>query len=1308
MTRRFTICLLFILYIPFGWAQNLITNGDAELPLLLGELIGWTEVSGNSWGISANGGYYTTQSGQYHFFAGSNATSAELIQDIDVSTYATFIDNSTQAFTFTGYTRSFQDVANDLSRIVVEYYNGAMGLLATYDTGDQSQAGANNNDPNGWLLHTDQRIAPVGTRTIRIRLISTRLHGSDNDGYYDNLSLEPSCVGGTTDISINNVCEGDMSNLSVSLYGGTDIQWQKSANGGSWTDFGTGQTTEIISENYADNPVEYRAIVSTSTCADTSATSTLTIAPAAIAGTISAGSSSLCDGESTTLDLLSSTGTRQWQQSLAGGAFTNFGSGLLTESISPTAVQDPAIYRVIVTNGSCVDTTAEDTIRIFSLPVSGSINQSQTTICEGDDASLTLVGYTGLIRWQQSLANSAWTDFGGTSDIESVSPTVGESIARYRVITFGGTCADTSDEISITVTPAAVGGTITTGTQSLCEGQGNTTVSVSGEVGSLQWEQQPNGASSWTNLGTGQTTENVLPTVTESPMLYRLIATNGTCTDISDTATITTFPQAQGGNITASAIDICEGNSVLLDLSNSSGLIEWEVLNNGGTWTTFGGTSTQETVSPTLVNSPVQYRAILTAGSCQDTSDTSSITVFPNAVGGTVSILENDICDGSSGTIALNANSGTVQWQFSKDNGSWTNFGSGLSTENISLTLADDTTRFRAISTLGICQDTSDINFIHIQPLGTPGTLNLLTTTICEGDTAYPYLTNQVGNITWQQNYNNTGWVNSLSTLPVEEVTGTSTQSPIEIRALVALNGCEDTTNSELLTVVSPPIAGTISGEDTLCFGTTTSLSLTGSTGGTTYEWFSSDDGISYTSISTGSTTYTTDINAAALTDYFVSISNGTCVVESDTFTIVTLPSLAGTLTISSNDICLGDDVDLTLTGSSGQISWEKNEDNSSWVSFGGTISTQTDTPDSMVAQYRAIASLANCTETSNVVDVNVSTVPAALNSLIGTLNTCEASSYVYSVSPSTNATGYTWTVSGNATQSNTLSVTSIEITTGNAGNSTVEVYPTNSCGTGLTPDILNITVLEQPDITLDQTNATICAGDDYVITTTEDNGLSSTNLSYNWLYNENETFINTDNLTTNLAGTYAVITTYQNQCSDTSSNFILSVEEVEVEAGEDFTLTKGDSISPFATSNGSWAYQWTSSEDDSTYSELTPYITPEASALYTIVATGPNGCIATDSFYVNLVGSLLIPNCFTPNDDYSNDTWEIDDLTSYENYTVTVYNRWGGPVYENVSSYSPWDGTHNGKKLPVGTYYYVINIIDTQEAFSGTVTILK
>ena len=67
------------------------------------------------------------------------------------------------------------------------------------------------------------------------------------------------------------------------------------------------------------------------------------------------------------------------------------------------------------------------------------------------------------------------------------------------------------------------------------------------------------------------------------------------------------------------------------------------------------------------------------------------------------------------------------------------------------------------------------------------------------------------------------------------------------------------------------------------------------------------------------------------------------------------------------------------------------------------------------------------------------------------------------------------------------------------------------------------------------------------------------------------------------------------------------------------------------------------------------------------------------------------ITSLFTPNNDGINDYWYIPDLEQYGTIQVTVYNRFGQPVYQSDSYQNDWDGTWNGYPLPSATYYYII-----------------
>jgi gliding motility-associated-like protein len=75
----------------------------------------------------------------------------------------------------------------------------------------------------------------------------------------------------------------------------------------------------------------------------------------------------------------------------------------------------------------------------------------------------------------------------------------------------------------------------------------------------------------------------------------------------------------------------------------------------------------------------------------------------------------------------------------------------------------------------------------------------------------------------------------------------------------------------------------------------------------------------------------------------------------------------------------------------------------------------------------------------------------------------------------------------------------------------------------------------------------------------------------------------------------------------------------------------------------------------------------------------------------------IIIPPGFSPNGDGKNDTWIIENIMSYSNNNVKVFNRWGSKVFEANNYQNNWNGesTEGGssEKLPVGAYFYIIQI---------------
>lgn len=120
------------------------------------------------------------------------------------------------------------------------------------------------------------------------------------------------------------------------------------------------------------------------------------------------------------------------------------------------------------------------------------------------------------------------------------------------------------------------------------------------------------------------------------------------------------------------------------------------------------------------------------------------------------------------------------------------------------------------------------------------------------------------------------------------------------------------------------------------------------------------------------------------------------------------------------------------------------------------------------------------------------------------------------------------------------------------------------------------------------------------------------------------------------------------------------------------------------------------------------PLTTPLDDITYKLTLTGKGNCAVTGTVFIKVLLGPVVPNAFSPNGDGINDTWVIKYLDSYPNCIVEVFGRSGQIVFRSVGYTTPWDGTINGKPLPIGTYYYVINPLNGRALIGGSVTIIK
>jgi gliding motility-associated-like protein len=91
----------------------------------------------------------------------------------------------------------------------------------------------------------------------------------------------------------------------------------------------------------------------------------------------------------------------------------------------------------------------------------------------------------------------------------------------------------------------------------------------------------------------------------------------------------------------------------------------------------------------------------------------------------------------------------------------------------------------------------------------------------------------------------------------------------------------------------------------------------------------------------------------------------------------------------------------------------------------------------------------------------------------------------------------------------------------------------------------------------------------------------------------------------------------------------------------------------------------------------------------------------------------FFIPEGFSPNADGVNDVFFIRGLDSYPTNSIVIFNRWGNAVFEE----SPYSNTWNGKStaglslgddLPMGTYFYLLDLGNGSDVLKGTIFISK
>jgi gliding motility-associated-like protein len=255
-------------------------------------------------------------------------------------------------------------------------------------------------------------------------------------------------------------------------------------------------------------------------------------------------------------------------------------------------------------------------------------------------------------------------------------------------------------------------------------------------------------------------------------------------------------------------------------------------------------------------------------------------------------------------------------------------------------------------------------------------------------------------------------------------------------------------------------------------------------------------------------------------------------------------------------------------------------------------------------------------------------------------------------------------------------------------------------------------TIYPQPKASFKAVPQEVCINDS-IHFFDKSNGITSPPQSWNWDLANGDLYAKanpakrfTDSGTFNIS---LYVFNGQGCVSDTAIQQIVVHPYPKLNMGSDLVVLQGGTIAIKPKYYGdSLQFKWTPPNFLNNDTAANPKASPPDDIRYYLQLTALGGCSVVDSIFITVLKSPIIPNTFSPNGDGINDTWKIKYLDSYPGATVDVYNRYGQSVFHSDGYSTEWDGTVNGKPLPIGTYYYIVNPRNSRPVFNGSITIIR
>ena len=870
-------------------------------------------------------------------------------------------------------------------------------------------------------------------------------------------------------------------------------------------------------------------------------------------------------------------------------------------------------YSFLITNGGSADLPAGTNIAVFSDDpyTSNNPNLLQTLSTPSVIPENGTLLMSGTITGAPTNMTKIYILLNHNHATVLSSPTLSYPLAANTVVTGIAECSYADNIITKDVeqsTPPDNSRTVNAGGNIVCSGTNTTITVVAAQAGVMYRLRKGTTVIAGPETGNGTddivfNTDNLTADAT-----YNVLATSGSCSAVLNT-TQTVKVINQGLTLEAASSTVCSGEQTEIKLLKSQEGVTYQLRNGGtpigGTATGNGGTISFST-GP-IINNPTTFNIFASGGACAGVQLTNTASVATTAAPDpslTVTADFNTVCSGGTANIMVLASTAGVNYQLR--NGT-TKLGVAIPGNGNTLTFETPAitgaTTFNVLATRDGC---TDVQLTQEQTI-TTGTLNTSgftvgasATTICTGSSTNVTLNTSQTDVSYQlrndADNSNVGTAVPGSGAALNFDTGNLTNTTT-FNILASRPGCASAElGTVMVTVNDNPLLDRVVGatNSSVCSGEGTKITIATSETGVNYQLRNNADNslIGSANPGNGGLLEITVNSLTATTTFNVLATRNACPPQplnnTVTVTVLEVPDAARTVDISSNTVCSGESVTLTVRNAQSNVSYQLKDGgtnvndaqtgNGSDLAF--TVNNLTSNANfSIQATNLATSCVQDLTTTHNVtvnplpnngldVTTNVNSVCVGDNANI-TVRAAEAG-FSYQLNDGTNNVG---TAQPGANADLTFALTNLATT---ANYRVIVTNNTTNCSTTLT-QTADITVNDFTATITNGANVNFCGSSGVLMAP------SIAGASYQWQKDAANIGTDSNQLTVTESGNYIVIITV-GSCTKASPASVVTLTTPPVSSvaavsnATNNTVCAGENIVFTATpTNGGTnpTYQW-------------------------------------------------------------------------------------------------------------------------------------